>query len=253
MQTIKTLDERIDAAHQATVTVADQLAMSRREVEEIRAALAATTADLEEWRFTNKVDELQRENDRLRASQAESAPVAAVAEPLTVWSMSEGMSVMVPNSPRQAGRKQFYAVEDVDALLAQRAASVEAQPVPRAPNYRFPIGEDGDYEVRDNNGRKVGELYFYVDALTIQMALSKAAQAIPAAGVPHIERDAALKNICAAVDVNDTDSMARLSKDSEVIWTATNSWCKPASVTLGDLRAVAEMAAQQGEKAPGAA
>jgi hypothetical protein len=36
----------------------------------LRATLAATTAELEEWRFTNKVDELQRENDRLRAALA---------------------------------------------------------------------------------------------------------------------------------------------------------------------------------------
>lgn len=45
---IKTMDDRIEAAHQATVTVADQLAMSRREVGELRAALSAANTRIED-------------------------------------------------------------------------------------------------------------------------------------------------------------------------------------------------------------
>ncbi len=38
------------------------------EITDLRAANAALAEELEVWRFTNRVDELQRENDRLRAA-----------------------------------------------------------------------------------------------------------------------------------------------------------------------------------------
>lgn len=66
----------------------------------------------------------------------------------------------------------------------------------------------------------------------------------------HAAREAeferALAAVRAAVDVNDGDTLARLSPDSTVIWTASGSWSKPASVTLGDLRALAARPATQG-------
>ncbi len=49
-------------------------------VADLLAANTALAGELEEWRFTNKVDELQRENDRLRAALA--AETAALADAL---------------------------------------------------------------------------------------------------------------------------------------------------------------------------
>jgi len=117
------------------------------------------------------------------------------------------------------------------------AAPVNAKPAVKVIREYFAGRDHWDFKVMDES-LKNGDLLHAMPPAAVQQGS---------------ERDAALKNICAAVEVNDTDSMAMLSKDSEVIWTATGSWAKPASVTLGDLRAVAEMAAQQGKKAPGAA
>lgn len=127
MTTIKTLDQRIEDAAGATVTVAEQLEMSRAEVAELKQALADSNlalmeqtelaqkairdvsdlydlydrqrqdgneiarlteiaqaanrqaeearTELEDWRFTNKIDELQREIDRHRVQAR--APVEA--------------------------------------------------------------------------------------------------------------------------------------------------------------------------------
>ena len=45
------------------------------EIAELRAALSKSKAELDEWRFTNKIDEMQREIERLSAHVAKSQPV----------------------------------------------------------------------------------------------------------------------------------------------------------------------------------
>lgn len=59
--------------------------------------------------------------------------------------------------------------------------------IPESSGYRFPIGENGEYEIiRADDGRKVGEVLFYVDALNIQRALAAApAQPAPVDAKPH--------------------------------------------------------------------
>ena len=49
-----------------------------------------------------------------------------------------------------------------------------------------------------------------------------------------------LNPIVDAVEVNDSDSLSRLSLDSNIIWTATGSWSSPVNVTLGDLRKISD-------------
>lgn len=57
---------------------------------------------------------------------------------------------------------------------------------------------------------------------------------------------AALAPIVAAVDVNDSDTLAGLISDDSVIWVATGSWAKPQPVTLGNLRRIATAAKKCG-------
>lgn len=52
----------------------------------------------------------------------------------------------------------------------------------------------------------------------------------------------AIENIKLAVDVNDSDTLASLSGDGQVLWTASGSWTGYKNVTLGDLRAIAAIA-----------
>lgn len=54
------------------------------------------------------------------------------------------------------------------------AASV--QPIVSNGPYTFPIGEDGEYEIRDATGRKVGEVLYYGDAWLINNALRRPEQ-----------------------------------------------------------------------------
>lgn len=98
-------------------------------------AAAGKTDKIPYLDITNLIDE----NVDLRAAlaMAEGAPVGV---PLTIWSMSGYMGAMVPNSPRQAGRKQFYAADDVDALLAQRSGSEAVPPA----SGKSPCIEDRD-------------------------------------------------------------------------------------------------------------
>lgn len=55
----------------------------------------------------------------------------------------------------------------------------------------------------------------------------------------------AIENIKRAVDVNDSDTLSRLSGDGQVLWTASGSWSGSENVTLGDLRAIATIASVQ--------
>lgn len=52
----------------------------------------------------------------------------------------------------------------------------------------------------------------------------------------------AIENIKRAIDVNDSDTLARLSEDGEILWTASGCWTGSRNVTLGDLRAIAAIA-----------
>lgn len=54
-----------EAVHQELAPLARELEIENAE---LRAALVTSAEELEEWRFTNKVDELQRENERFRAA-----------------------------------------------------------------------------------------------------------------------------------------------------------------------------------------
>lgn len=54
-------------------------------------------------------------------------------------------------------------------------------------------------------------------------------------------RDALLK-LARAVEINDGDTLSRLSPDSKVIWSASGSWTGCVQITLGDLRAIAILA-----------
>lgn len=53
----------------------------------------------------------------------------------------------------------------------------------------------------------------------------------------------AIARIAIAVSINDTDSLSRISPDSMAIWGASSGWGDSASVTLGDLRRLAELSA----------
>lgn len=54
---------------------ADRGMKAEKERDELRAALSKSKAELDEWRFTNKIDEMQREIERLSAHVAKSQPV----------------------------------------------------------------------------------------------------------------------------------------------------------------------------------
>lgn len=55
--------------------------------------------------------------------------------------------------------------------------------------------------------------------------------------------EAAMANIAKAVAINDLDTLASLTPDSFVVWTAQASWGEGQDVTLGDLRRIAALVA----------
>lgn len=57
--------------------------------------------------------------------------------------------------------------------------------------------------------------------------------------LPVTELLEALRPIEDAINVNDGDTLARFSPDTEIIWTATSSWTS-SNITLGDLRKIAD-------------
>lgn len=105
----------------------------RAEIARLQAALAVAQSDLEDWRFTNGIDELERENNRLRAALADrdakqgsslyecvQAELPPMPEPHSVRNSDE-------NLPQHdwyafdADQMQAYA----RAALAQRVGSWE--------------------------------------------------------------------------------------------------------------------------------
>lgn len=106
---IKTWQDRAqDEGIYEVVRAGQSTAHMQAEIAELRAALAATQADLEEWRFTNKVDELERKLAQYEAqmlrmatcagefardackAQAPSAPVDVCAEMRAICSACGG-------------------------------------------------------------------------------------------------------------------------------------------------------------------
>lgn len=73
-------DRATEAGHFEVIRPSQSVGHMLAEIAELRAALEAAEAELEEWRFTNRIDELQRENDRLRAAQPDSGRDAARCE-----------------------------------------------------------------------------------------------------------------------------------------------------------------------------
>lgn len=77
MNTIKTLDERIDAAAGVTVTVAEQLEMSRAEVGELKQALADSNLALMEQ--TELADKCRKQAETLEAERDQARAALEVA------------------------------------------------------------------------------------------------------------------------------------------------------------------------------
>lgn len=89
------------------------------EIAELRAALEKSAEELEEWRFTNKVDELQRENERLRAAlEAANHRI----EDLTTAAnrcINDALGMASADQQREAARNEslfIAACEDLGAI-----------------------------------------------------------------------------------------------------------------------------------------
>ncbi len=82
---------------------------------------------------------------------------------------------------------------------------------------------------------------------SVTQAINEAVKARQATITPEGEQKAAILRIKKAVYVNDTDTLASLTPDSEKIWSTAGSWTGGASVTLGDLRAIARIVVNGGK------
>lgn len=101
-----------------------------------------------------------------------------------------------------------------------------------------------EYLIRYKHCMSYNDSYFGEPAGELKRMVYAADRAHPAASVTQGEGqqdriDAAVKNIAAAIQINDSDTMGKHRGDDTVIWTASGSWSGSADVTLGDLRAIA--------------
>lgn len=75
-------EQKITALREQLALKYTQISGLWAENAELHAALSKSKAELDEWRFTNKIDEMQREIERLSTHVVKSQPVEPVAPEL---------------------------------------------------------------------------------------------------------------------------------------------------------------------------